>query len=83
MKFRGEEFSTGTMRNFQPELTAGAKPGNEIPLGADGTVWKEGHAISERGRLRGKRCRREGKSLRRTDGDRLLRQGDASAYRQF
>jgi hypothetical protein len=21
MKFRGEEFSTGTMRNFQPELT--------------------------------------------------------------
>jgi hypothetical protein len=23
MKFRGGEFSTGTMRNFQPELTLG------------------------------------------------------------
>jgi hypothetical protein len=26
MKFRGGEFSTGTMRNFQPELTDQACP---------------------------------------------------------
>jgi hypothetical protein len=34
MKFRGGEFSTGTMRNFQPELTGGpprslADPGHQ------------------------------------------------------
>jgi hypothetical protein len=27
MKFRGGEFSTGTMRNFQPELTPSRKSG--------------------------------------------------------
>lgn len=34
MKFRGGEFSTGTMRNFQPELTALARfavsPGQRV-----------------------------------------------------
>jgi hypothetical protein len=31
------------------------EPGNEIPVGADGTVWREGDAISERASVRGKR----------------------------
>jgi hypothetical protein len=33
MKFRGGEFSTGTMRNFQPELTRGViGPRGSLPL---------------------------------------------------
>jgi hypothetical protein len=32
MKFRGGEFSTGTMRNFQPDLTQGAIVLAGIPI---------------------------------------------------
>jgi hypothetical protein len=35
MKFRGGEFSTGTMRNFQPELTRTSRVLLRRPLPAD------------------------------------------------
>ncbi len=43
---------------------AGTEPGNEIPVGANGTCWQKGDAVLERGPLRGKRSRWEGDSLR-------------------
>jgi len=43
---------------------AGAEPGNEIPLGTDGTVWQKGDAVHQQGTLRGKRGGWEGDRLR-------------------
>src|SRR5438105_1806600 len=42
---------------------AGAEPAHQIPVGADGTVRQEGHAIPQRGALRGECSRWQGDVL--------------------
>jgi hypothetical protein len=47
MRFRGGEFSTGTMGNFQPELTnlSNLFPGHNTRNAKNGTLAKVGHLV--------------------------------------
>jgi hypothetical protein len=62
-------FATGGFRfRRERDSWAGAEPRNQIPVGANGTVWQKGNAVPGRGPLRGKRSRREGDSIRQASG---------------
>jgi hypothetical protein len=52
----------------------GAEPTDEIPVGADGTVWQESDAVTQRGALRGERGRWESEPIRQPKQQRLGRQ---------
>jgi len=46
MRFRGGEFSTGTMRNFQPELTGVCKRHDSMRLSRTCVQGMEGQGAS-------------------------------------
>jgi len=74
MRFRGGEFSTGTMGNFQPELTRGIKMGYGITSGLWDVVFHTGYPRPVRQSLFEKSRGARPKKLTRSEASRLLRE---------